>query len=190
MALRRSLLSELSDPPVVLETHGGWGHVYGQLYYRLPPGVVFEKDPEKAAALARQRPTWAVYEADCETAIAAGAVDDWPFTFIDLDPYGEPWPAMDALFSRRDRDWPAALAIAVNDGLRQGIKMGGGWNVASLAGPIERHGNAGLYASYLDVARELLQEKAGQVGYTLARWAGYYCGHAQQMTHYAAILRR
>lgn len=189
--MRRSLLSELTDPPVVLETHGGWGHVYSKLYHRLPRGVVFEKDPDKAAALARQRPTWAVYEAECETAIAAGAVDDWPFTFIDLDPYGEPWSAMDALFSRHDRDWPAALAIAVNDGLRQGsINRLVGWKISSIASAVERYGNAGLYANYLDVCQELLAEKAGQVGYTLARWTGYYCGHADQMTHYAAVLKR
>lgn len=186
--MRRSLLSELTSPPVVLETHGGWGHIYQQLYHALPPGAVFEKDPDKAAFLAQQRPTWAVYEGDCEQAIAAGAVDAWPFSFIDLDPYGQPWPVIDALFSRRDREWPATLALAVNDGLLQKLKLGGGsWGVASMAMMTERYGNS-LRANYLAVCQELLQEKAGQVGYTLARWTGYYCGYNKQMTHYAAVL--
>lgn len=188
-ALRRSLLAQI-DSPFVLETHGGFGHIYRQVYHSVPVGVVFEKDPEKTAVLAKQRPTWAVYEADCEIAIADGAVDEWHFNFIDLDPYGEPWPVIDALFSRRDRDWPATLAIAVNDGLRKKVKMNCAWSVGSLADAVARYGNAAMYANYLDVCRELLAEKAGQVGYTLARWTGYYCGHADQMTHYAAVLKR
>jgi len=140
--------------------------------------------------LARQRPTWAVYEADCEKAIAAGAVDEWPFNFIDLDPYGEPWPALDAIFSRHDRDWPAVLAVAVHDALRSRTEKVGGWSTASLVAMVDRYGNAAIYANYLDVCQEMLAEKAAQVGYTLSRWTGYYCGHANQMTHYAAILQR
>lgn len=186
--LRRSLLSQV-DQPFILETHGGFGHIWRQVYAGVPAGVVFETDPDKAAALAQQRPTWAVYEADCEMAIGAGAVDAWPFNFVDLDPYGEPWPVLDALFSRTARDWPARLAVVVNDGLRQKLKIGA-WDVASMAEAVAWYGNGWIFANYLDVCRELLETKAGQVGYTLARWAGYYCGHAQGLTHYAAILTR
>lgn len=34
----------------------------------------------------------------------------------------------------------------------------------------------------------LLAEAAGWAGYEIARWTGYYCGAAQDMTHYGAIL--
>jgi hypothetical protein len=34
----------------------------------------------------------------------------------------------------------------------------------------------------------MLKEKASVVGYDLTRFAGYYCGHAKQMTHYLGVL--
>jgi len=36
----------------------------------------------------------------------------------------------------------------------------------------------------------MLKEKAGQVGYTLTRFAGYYCGFKKIMTHYLGVLER
>lgn len=152
-------------------------------------GVVFEKDPDKTKVLAVQRPAWAVYECDCEQAIAAGVGAHLPVNFLDCDPYGEPWPVIDAFF-QSERPFPSMLAIVVNDGLRQKLKMNGGWNVASLEHVVARYGNNVLYANYLEICKELLQEKASQRGYALTRWAGYYCGHAQQMTHYAGLFTR
>ena len=185
-ALRRSLLAQI-DQPFVLETHGGFGHIYRQVYHNVPVGVVFEKDPEKTAVLAKQRPTWAVYEADCEIAITDGAVDDWPFNFVDLDPYGEPWPVLDA-FLQSDRPRVDSLWIVVNDGLRQKLAIGA-WDVGSMQSIVERFGND-LHGRYLDVCRLLVKEKADQAGYRLAAFAGYYCGHGKQMTHYLARLDR
>jgi hypothetical protein len=95
---------------------------------------------------------------------------------------------IDALFGS-DRQWPTVLGLVVNDGLRQKLKIGV-WNVASMGEAVRRRGNKAVYENYLDVCRELVAEKAGQRDYTLTRWAGYYCGHAQQMTHYAALLVR
>lgn len=103
--------------PIVLEAYGGWGKLFLSCYYGLQGGVVFEKNPAKADYLARQRPTWAVYEADCVQAIAGGAEGHLPVNFLDLDPYGEPWPALNA-FWKSERPWPELLAIVVNDGLR------------------------------------------------------------------------
>jgi len=182
------LLNEI-DNPVVLETHGGWGAIWRRCYSKIEQGVVFEKNPEKAGALAIQRPTWAVYEADCVYAIGVGVGAHLPVNFVDVDPYGEPWPVVDAFFGS-SREWPDKLAMAVNDGLRQKLKTNGGWNVASLAGVVAKYGNAALYEHYLDICQELLQDKAAQVGYTLRRWAGYHCGHADQMTHYAAVFAK
>lgn len=148
---------------------------------------MFEKKPEKTNALVRQRPSWSVYECDCVAAIQEGAGSHLAVNFLDIDPYGECWPVLDAfLFSKRP--FPSVLAIAVNCGLRQKLKMGGGWNVGSMSDVVARHGNDGLYKNYLEVAREMVQEKTGQLGYKLTRWGGYYCGHAQQMTHFAALL--
>lgn len=182
--LRLNLLRELAAP-VVMETHAGAGHLFMACYRNIPRGVAFEVKPEKTAILARQRPTWAVYECDCERALRAGVGGHLPVNFFDLDPYGEPWPVLDALFTSA-RPWPDKIGLVVNDGLRQGLRIGA-WNVASMAGMVAKYGNK-LADSYLDVCRELLSAKAAQQGYKLTRWAGYYCGHAQQMTHYAAVL--
>ena len=172
-----------------METHGGYGKIFLKCYSHLPVGVVFEKLSEKTAVLAQQRPGWSVYEADCETAIAAGVGAHLPVNFLDLDPYGEPWPILDA-FLTSERPKPERLVVVVNDGLRQKCKMNGAWTVRSMQTAVDRLGNAVLYERYLDVCRDLVKEKAAKVGYALRRWTGYYCGFANQMTHYAALLER
>lgn len=188
VSLRHRLLSLLSSP-VVLETHGGTGRIGLRCYGAVERGVVFEKDPAKAEHLAVQRPTWAVYEADCLTALAAGVGAHLPINLVDLDPYGEPWPVLDALF-RGPYAWPDTLGIVVNDGLRQKLRLSGGWDVHSMQGVVARYGNGAMHDNYLSICQELLQEKAAQVGYSLSRWTGYYTGYGQQMTHYAALLVR
>lgn len=65
-------------------------------------------------------------------------------------------------FFGSDRDWPATMFVVVNDGLRQGIRMGRAW------GTVEAHGND-LHDVYLDVCRELMSEKAGLAGYDVGR---------------------
>ena len=189
--LRRTML-ELAEgmdlAPVVMETHGGMGKIFSACYRTVSDGVVIEKKPERAAFLARQRPAWFVYEADCVEALRAGVGGVLPVNVLDVDPYGDPWPTIEAFFGS-DRDWPATMFVVVNDGLRQGIRMGRAWGVESLRGVVERYGND-LHDVYLDVCRELMSEKAGLAGYDVDRWAGYYCGHQDQMTHYLAVLTR
>ena len=187
ISLRINLLKEI-DNPVVMETHGGWGDVWSHCYSHITDGVVFEKLPDRAEALAMQRPEWAVYECDCEHAIRDGVGFHLPVNFIDLDPYGQPWPVIDAIFSV-EREWPPVLAIVVNDGLRVGIKNQTAWKMSSMESVVQRHGLAFIHKNYVAVCQELLTEKAGQAGYHLTRWAGYYCGVGKNMTHYAAILR-
>ncbi len=186
--LRRNLLRLLPDP-VVLEAYGGRGHVFNACYRTIQRGIVFEKDAKRALCLALQRPTWAVYEGDCVSAIRAGVGGHLPINLLDLDPYGQPWDAVDAFFES-ERQWPAIMGIAVNDGLRLHLKLAGGWRVGTLAHAVQKYGSDAIYDNYLAIAREMLQEKAGQRGYALAKWAGYYCGHLKQMTHYAALLER
>ena len=139
VALRRLMLSQAQalDPsfrPVVMETHGGIGQIWAQVYAGLPAGVVFENNEEKAAHLARQRPNWAVYEADCVTALAYGAGGHLQVTVLDLDPYGEPWPAMEAFFAS-DRPRPDVLWVVVNDGLRAACRGQGACPVGGRPGP-------------------------------------------------------
>lgn len=187
ISLRKNLLKEMENP-VVCETHGGEGIIYRHCYTGCETGVVIEKLPEKTAILAKQRPHWFVYEADCTAAIEAGCGGSLQINFIDIDPYGEPWPIINSVFNKMKL--PDKIAIAVNDGLRQTLKMNGGWSVKSLESIIERHGNAGAYESYLDICRELLEDVSGPLGYKITKWSGYYCGHANQMTHYGAVLCR
>ncbi len=172
-----------------METHGGFGKIFDLCYSQIQEGVVFETDPQKSNYLAKQRPTWAVYEADCMRAIAGRVGAHLPINFIDIDPYGSPWEIINAFFDNWQQ-FPPRLAIAVNDGLRQKLKMQGAWSVGALEEMVSRLGNQAFYANYKEICQMMLQEKAAQAGYKLIRWAAYYCGHLNQMTHYAAILER
>jgi hypothetical protein len=184
--LRLNLLKEIANP-VVMETHGGAGHLFMKCYRDVQRGVVFEVKPDKTAILARQRPTWSVYECDCVPALRAGVGSHLPVNFFDLDPYGEPWPVLDAIL-QSERPWPERIGVVVNDGLRQKLRISA-WDVGSMQAMVGKYGNK-LADVYLEVCRELLDEKAAQRGYRITRWAGYYCGHADAMTHYAAVLEK
>lgn len=186
IALRRTVLQQIKDP-VILETHGGTGEIFKACYRDVQAGVVFEKNADKAALLAVQRPTWSVYEAACEPALLAGVGGHLAVNLLDVDPYGEPWPTIDAfLFS--ERELPARFWIVVNDGLRQKVRYGGAWNVESLAEAVAFFGNH-LFPIYLDVCEWLLRKKAEKLGRRreLLRFHGYYCGTMSNVTHYAAL---
>jgi len=187
VTLRREMLKSV-DAPVIMETHGGMGRLFRACYAGMREGCVFEKKPERVAFLAYQRPTWAVYEGDCIPAISAGAGAHLPVNVLDVDPWGDPWPVIGAFFEG-ERLRPDEMFGVVNDGSRLGIKMGGAWSVATLQGLVEKYGN-NLYPVYLEVCRELMQEKAARAGYWLDRFNGYYCGHSRMMTHYLAVLVR
>lgn len=187
--LRKQALA-LMDSPCVMETHGGYGALYDECYRHGDfPGVVFEKNPIKADALAKQRPAWAVYECDCVTAIQEGVGFHIPVNFFDIDPYGSPWDVIDAILGRH-KYLPAVIVLVVNDGLRQKAKMGSAWNVKQLHSATSRFGASALYRKYLEICEFLLQQKAREVNYNLSRFGGYYCGYGDNMTHYAAVLRR
>lgn len=187
ISLRLEYLRML-DAPVIMETHGGHGKLYERCYSGFS-GVVFEKDPAKTDLLCSQRPDWSVYEGDCIAAISAGAGAHLPINFLDVDPYGQPWPVFDAFFSS-DRPRPETMIVVCNDGLRQKLKLNGGWQTKAMQPIIAKYGNDRLFGCYLDVCRDLLGQIAGMAGYSINNWRGYYCGHAQQMTHYAAMLNR
>jgi hypothetical protein len=186
VSLRLAMLAAL-ETPLVLETHGGTGQIYRRCYGHLDGGTVFEKDAEKASMLAEQRSSWAVYQADCEGCLRRGVGFHNQPNFIDIDPYGECWPTIEAVFIGM-KELPRRLVFAVNCGLRQKLKMNGGWIVESLAQVVRRFGNASLYRDYLNICQAMLKEKAARRGYQLSRWTGYYCGHAKHMTHFGAVL--
>lgn len=189
-ALRQKALTWLSSIPVIMETHGGRGVLFESCYANVKEGIVFEKEAEKADILGEQRPTWRVYECDTLEALNAGVGGDMPINFLDLDPYGEPHPILEAYFNpSANRVFPQELIIVVNDGFRQRLQMQTGWSVHSMRDIVGKYGND-LYRVYLEVCRELLEEKAGKVGYTLTRFHGYYCGKFQNMTHYAGVLTK
>lgn len=187
VALRLSVLKEI-PVPVVMETHGGAGRLYQACYSHIKAGVVFEKAPDKASLLSRQRQTWSVYECDSVRSIEAGAGSHLEINLLDVDPYGSPWDVIDA-FLCSERPKPQVLWLVINDGLRVNIKMKTAWKITQLAQLVALYGND-LYGRYLSVCEELLKAKAAQAGYDLRRFSGYYCGFQQNMTHYAAMLER
>jgi len=109
-----------------------------------------------------------------------------PFNFVDCDPYGSPWEII-ATFFASDRERAARLVIAVQDGLRLNARLTGGWDVAVLRAGVNEFGANGLFDNYLAFCESNLRAIAG---YELTRWAGYYCGRGQSMTHYAGVLVR
>lgn len=187
VALRREAMATIADP-VILETHGGFGKIYEACYSRITRGAVFEKDEEKAESLASQRPAWSVYNSSCEAAIEAGACSHLPFNLLDVDPYGSPFGAIGA-FLRSSRKRVDELHLVVNDGMRNKVKMGGGWMCHDLRDIVADYGN-NLYKQYLQVAKEKIRRLAKTAGYELFRWKGYHCGFAHDMTHYWAVLKR
>ncbi len=189
IALRRQALRQLDSPPRVLEAYGGLGTLYRHCYQDIRQGVVFEQDRGKARTLAAQRPTWAVYQGDCVAAMRGGAGAHLSVNLLDLDPYGSPWPALDA-FLQSARPLPEKLVVVVNDGLRGAHKfMTQAWDIDHVA-PLVAHFGNDLYGIYLEAAQWFVQEKAREAGYHLTRWTGYYCGNKQSMTHYLAVLER
>lgn len=199
--LRSRALREVENP-VVLETHGGAGKLYARCYASVPNGVVFEKNPMKADQLGKQRPEWAVYEADCAQALRAGVGSHLPVNFADFDPYGGPWLVMDAFFQGL-KPVVSRLVFVVHDGLRQRLKMNLAWKTEGLEEVVARRGNVGMYENYVDVCRDLVKEKAARAGYALRRWTGFYGRdliHREKRTagtmagddstHYAAVLER
>ena len=188
VALRRRMLGQVEQAPVVMETHGRFGKIWAKVYGGVRDGVVFEKDSNRAAILARQRRTWAVYEGDCVNALLAGAGAHLEVNVLDLDPYGEPWSALSA-FMESDRPRTDVLWMVVNDGLRRKLGVSGAWDVEVMRPAVMQFGN-NLFGKYLGVCRWMIQEKAARAGYRLDRFAGYYCGAGKGMTHYLARLVR
>lgn len=192
LALRRRALGILAergvDAPVVLESHGGRGELWKAVYPHLTQGVVFETDPQKSATLGKQRPSWAVYESDCEQALAAGIGAHVTIDLLDVDPYGSPWNVLSGFFES-ERPLADFMVLAVNDGLRQKITVGGAWSVKRLADVVARHGND-LHDKYLEICREMMEETVSEAGYKVRSFAGYYCGNKQAMTHYLVTIEK
>lgn len=184
-ALLRNIVLGYLDDPAVLEAFGGFGKLFDECYSHITQGIVIEKDIVKSGILAKQRPTWAVYEADCVTALSGGAGNHLVINFLDIDPYGNPWAAIDA-FLESKRQFPRKLVIVVTDGLRTEVQFGRAWSVKSLNNVVLKYGND-LYPRYLEICKEMLTEKMAKAGYNLGHFIGYYCGENNSMTHYAAI---
>ncbi|OFX13213.1 MAG: hypothetical protein A2Z18_11135 [Armatimonadetes bacterium RBG_16_58_9] len=185
---------------MILETHGGTGRLWARCYSHVAHGIVFESDSEKASHLARQRPAWAVYQADCEKALASAVGDHLPVNFLDLDPWGSPWPTIGAFFAGI-KPTVERLVVVVHDGLRNRLRMNMGWRTGGLEAVVERIGNQDCFANYKEICRDLMKEKAAESGYQLSRWAAFYTAidrkhgdlgvlSGQDSTHYAAVLTK
>lgn len=195
--LRARALLELEQykvEPVVLETHGGWGKLYADCYTHIARGLVCEKSPDKADKLLKQRGhKWGVFECDVEKALRLGLGRWLPINFVDVDPYGDPWPTIDA-FLQSSRPLPAQLMFAVHDGLRHLAQRQRGWTSKTLEPIVRKYGNTDLFGRWLDICKEMMGERAVQAGYRMEKWTGYYPLRNDYGSHhstlYAALLVR
>jgi len=189
--LRHQIVGLMEDVPVICETHGGKGVLWGLVYKDIAgvTGFVFEKDWEKAKVLALQRPRWAVYSEDCVRCLAGGVGAHLTVNLLDVDPYGDPWPAVDAFF-QSERPRAETLWIVVMDNLLDSCRTGRAWDTPSLKGIVADFGNdlAPIYADV--VGRELIQRKAAQAGYSLGRFVGIRSGHSKRTALFGAQLTR
>ena len=187
--LRQTALAMLGDEtPVICETHGGRGDVYASVYTRVENGVVFETDHDKSVILATQRPTWAVYEADVEMALAAGAAAHLTYNLLDVDPYGSAWETIEGFFTS-ERPRAGRVIVVVNDGLRFRARGGSAWQVERLAPFAARYGNHAVWRDYpTRICRELMDEMAATGGYTVRRFESYSTGVEQKLVHMLAEL--
>jgi hypothetical protein len=182
----RDRMNAAGVEPIIMETFGGYGKLFSACYTDVQRGVVFDKDPDKAARLALQRPTWAVYEADCEAALSCGAGAHLMINALDVDSYGSPFETIAAYFeSNRPRS--KRLWVVVNDGLRQNARLGDAWSVEVLKPAVAVFGNQ-LDPIYLEACRFLMELHARKAGYKLDSFAGYYCGSKGQICHYLSEL--
>lgn len=186
LAMRQQVL-RMIEHPVVLETHGGFGKLGAIAYADVRDGVVLEKERDKAEVLAVQRPTWRVYRGDSEAMLMAGVGSDLPINYIDLDPWGDPWPVLKA-FMLSDRVRVDELHIVVNDGLRQFPMRGNGWKNTTLGPYVEQYGNVAVSHHYLAFCKRLMRDTAELGGYRVAWWRGHEV--TQYLMHYAAKLVR
>lgn len=184
--LRQTAVSLLTEPLVVMETHGGIGDLWAAVYRDVEDGVVFEKRPDRTTLLATQRPTWAVYEGNSERAIALGAGAHLCVNLLDVDPYGDPWPTIQAFFGS-ERPFAREMVVVVNDGLRQAVRGGTAWNSKTLEPVVQRFGNE-LWDQYLAACQWLMEAAAAVAGYQVVFFDGYYCGTGLCNTHYVARL--
>lgn len=188
--LRQTALRLLGDEePVILETHGGRGDVWSACYSHVAQGVVFDKDAYKVDILTHQRPTWAVYEADVEIALAGGAGRHLTFNFMDVDPYGACWPALDAYFGSR-RTFAPRMVLALNDGLRYAA-IGAAWRRDILAPYVSVYGNHNIWNAYpREITADLMARSAERAGYRVATFESYTAGHSGKMVHMLVVLER
>lgn len=187
VALRERAIQEARLPGLdVCETHGGRGHLYRACYASARRGLVIEHDPERSTLLAWQRPTWQVYEGDAAALLTAGIGDDVPWTLLDCDPWGTPWPTLVGFFGSR-RPCASSMVVVATDGSRQKQRLGGivyGWE------PWQEQYGAGLWHIYLRCSRERFAALIEGAGYVVQWWHGRYGGHTGQMTYWAAVLRQ
>ena len=184
VALRRRALDLLRDDgitdPAILECYGGNGEVWKKVYSTLRRGVVFDVDPNKAFRLAKQRPSWSVFEGDCVAAIEQGIGDHLAFDLIDIDPYGSHFPALRAFLTskrpRKDR-----FVTVINDGQRQAVQINLSWKIPALKSQVAKHGN-NLYPIYREVCEDVWREWADELGYAIPTLYSFYAGDKHNMT--------
>jgi hypothetical protein len=186
-ALRRAVIARINDP-AIMETHGGWGEIFNRCYANVRRGVVFEKDDQKAEWLCRPRPTWAVYESCCVRAIAAGAGAHLEINLLDVDPYGNPWPVIEAFFAS-ERPFADEMWIVATDGNMLALRRDRGFKMASMQEQVIEFGSE-LHRHYMDVWRRIIATHGARAGYSLRKFSGYVCGYNNGMVHCCAMLRR
>ena len=182
--LRQKLLSEFDDP-FILEAFAGDGRIYENLYKGFG-GIAIEKDFDKIIKV--PRPGWILYNADNNVILGSKLLSIYDVDFIDLDAYGDPWLAIQSLMDSEYFKIKKRLGIVVTDGLRQSLKMNIGWKCGTLQNEVAKHGNDRMYKNYIDICHEKLSEFCIKKNAHINKWLAYYCGHAQQMTHFAAVL--
>lgn len=179
MAIRR--LAEAAAPPgPVLETHGGTGWLASTVYAGRT-GIGIELNQRKAAARARILPAWWSIVGDSASVLRSGALRWFAPAIIDVDPYGDPWPALEA--AAAGVSVPPAVVLAVTDGLPRALQIRD-YRVPSLRADIAAHGLDYVREYYEEICRRRIQRLFP--AYTIDRWVYAESGKGRGLALYAA----
>lgn len=115
-AQRLEVAHGLPSTARVLEMFAGEGGLYRGVWARFT-GICVDKVAAKVAQAARQRPRWGCYEGDAVRFLACGMAPE-PWDVVDLDAYGEPWPALRA-WATSTRAFAPVTHLFCTDGYRR-----------------------------------------------------------------------
>ena len=184
IALRRGVLSLLSDNPFIVEAYAGLGRLYSRCYLG-KPGACVDKDESRVEALACDRPEWITICGDNAALLKAGLLSDRAVDLWDLDAYGSPLHCTEGILSK-GRTFPAVSFIVATDGI--GHDLRGRLAFPLLRPYVQQYGQDWTRHNYQRVLSDILDKQAEGTAVKPSLIKYYQCGANKMMAHWVVRL--